>query len=309
MYLIFPCILLLLIICALLMTWRRKAITRKLCCMPVQEKLKKLNRLTQPFGFKYLLSQDIFTSLKDAWQRDLGYCWLYDRHAAAFGMVLDCETIYFDYRDCTWLIELWKGQYGINTGAEIGIYKADSLVPRNQRRSALFHTVPDKDLPFFEYTLYRGMMPVFRTAQRHWWLTGFRMGEYSEPDELFMKVSITFPSTEMQVAFVRGLIDRNYKPEDICIDHQQVCFDLCVPHTRQPRRPHSIRAAYSQWKNRIFLKLYCRVTKHFCLTLDKLLYLYEYLPFAFRHMLRIRTSRRPRRLKHRRSKRRHRHDC
>ena len=179
MYLIFPCILLLLIICALLMTWRRKAITRKLCCMPVQEKLKKLNRLTQPFGFKYLLSQDIFTSLKDAWQRDLGYCWLYDRHAAAFGMVLDCETIYFDYRDCTWLIELWKGQYGINTGAEIGIYKADSLVPRNQRRSALFHTVPDKDLPFFEYTLYRGMMPVFRTAQRHWWLTGFRMGEYS----------------------------------------------------------------------------------------------------------------------------------
>ena len=299
MYMILPCILFLLIICSFLMIWRRKCITRKICCMPIPEKLKKLNELTHPFGFEYLLSQDIFTSCVDAWQRDLGYCWFYDRHAAAFGMVLDCETIYFDYEGCTWLIELWKGQYGINIGAEIGIYRADSLVPRNQRHSTLFHTVPDEDLPFFEYTLYRGDTPLYRIAKRHWWLTGFRIGEYSEPGDLFLRVSITFPSTEMQVAFVKGLIGRNYTPEEICIHRQEVSFNLTVPHTRQARKKRPVRAAYSQWKNRIFLRLYCHVTKHFCLTLDKLLYLYEYLPFAFRHMLHIRSSRRTRRLKFR----------
>ena len=156
MYLIFPCILLLLIICALLMTWRRKAITRKLCCMPVQEKLKKLNRLTQPFGFKYLLSQDIFTSLKDAWQRDLGYCWLYDRHAAAFGMVLDCETIYFDYRDCTWLIELWKGQYGITTGAEIGIYNTTREDIQSEKFTGTYYEpISDEERLPLSLTLYK----------------------------------------------------------------------------------------------------------------------------------------------------------
>ena len=75
MYMILPCILFLLIICSFLMIWRRKCITRKICCMPIPEKLKKLNELTHPFGFEYLLSQDIFTSCQDSWQRDLGYCW------------------------------------------------------------------------------------------------------------------------------------------------------------------------------------------------------------------------------------------
>ena len=108
MYIIFPFILLLLIICALLMFWRKKAIIRKLCCMPVKEKLCRLNELIRPFGFEYLLSQDIFTSLKDAWQRDFGYCWLYDKSADLFNMVFDCEPVYFDHKGCTWMIELWK---------------------------------------------------------------------------------------------------------------------------------------------------------------------------------------------------------
>ena len=292
MYIIFPCILALLILCALLMAWRKRSICKKLCCMTIPEKLCRLNELIRPLGFEYLLSQDIFTSCSDAWQREFGYCRLYDSHAALFGMVIDCEPIYFDYEGCTWMIELWKGQYGINTGAEIGIYKADSLIPRNQRTSTLFHTVPDDDLPFFEYTLYHDSSLLCRIARQHWWLTGFRMGRYSEPEDLLMKASVTFPSCEMQLAFVKGLIDCGYSPKEICICNQEVTFDFSCPHTRQPRSSHSLRAAYSQWKNRIFLKLYLHMTRHYCLTVDKLLYLYEYLPFAFRRMIRIRAFRR-----------------
>ena len=42
--------------------------------------------------------------------------------APRFQMVFDALPVYFDYQKKTWLIEFWKGQYGINTGAEIGIY-------------------------------------------------------------------------------------------------------------------------------------------------------------------------------------------
>ena len=295
MYIIFPCILFIMVLCALLMVWRKKCIIKKICCMSVQEKLCRLNELVNPFGFEYLLSQDIFTSCKDAWQRDFGYCWLYDKSADLFNMVFDCEPIYFDYEGCTWMIELWKGQYGINAGAEIGIYRADGLVSRHQRTAAMFHTVPDSDLPFFEYTLYQDNCAMYRIAQRHWWLTGFRMGQYVSPDCLLMKTEITFPSCEMQHAFVRGLIDCGYAQEDIHVWNLQVACSFSRPHTRQPRCIHGIRNAFAMWKNRIFLKIYCHVTKHFCFTMDKLLYLYEYLPFAFRHMMHIRHKKKKRR--------------
>lgn len=295
MYIIFPCILFVMVLCALLMVWRKKCIIKKICCMSVQEKLCRLNDLVNPFGFEYLLSQDIFTSRKDAWQREFGYCWLYDKSADLFNMVFDCEPIYFDYEGCTWMIELWKGQYGINVGAEIGIYRADGLVSRHQRTTAMFHTVPDCDLPFFEYTLYHDHCAMYRIAQRHWWLTGFRMGQYAEPGCLLMKTEITFPSCDMQHAFVRGLIDCGYAQEDIHIWNLQVSFSFSRPHTRQPRCMHGIRSAFAMWKNRIFLKVYCHVTKPFCFTMDKLLYLYEYLPFAFRHMMHIRHKKKKRR--------------
>ncbi len=304
MYIIFPCILLFLLLCALLMLYRRKNIIKKICRMSVHEKLCRLNELIHPFGFEYLLSQDIFTSCFGAWQRDFGYCSTYDSHADLFNMVLDCEPVYFDYEGCTWLLELWKGQYGINIGAEIGIYKTDSLIPKIYRQSAMFHSVPDKDLPFFEMTLYHGTTPLYRVAQRHWWLTGFRMGEYAVPDTLTLKVSILFPSSEMQRAFTQGLKDCGYPSYDIDSCGQQVSFNYSLAHASQPKDSHRIRTAFAQWENRLFLKLYCHVTKPFCFTIDKLLYLYEYLPFVFRRMAHIRHMIHSRRHK---SERRHTH--
>ena len=306
MYVIFPYILIFLAICALLLIWRRKSIIRKIRCMPVPEKLSRLNKLVRPFGFEYLLSQDIFTSHMDAWQREFGYCKAYDQCASSFNMVLDCEPVYFDYEGRTWMIELWKGQYGINTGAEIGIYRADSLVPRIHRSSVLFHTVPDDELPFFEITLYENTTPLYRVAQRHWWLTGFRMGQYCEPETLLLRVCITFPSSEMNHAFIQSLASHSSFIHGIHFHGQQVSFDYGLPRMADgsipllcnPPRESPIRAAFSQWENRIFLRIYRHITKPFTCTADQLLYLYEYLPAAFRHMLRIRHKKTLRRQKH-----------
>lgn len=87
-----------------------------------QDRLEELNRDLKPFGFAYDPSQDLFYSLMDCWQRNFGYCRLYDEATATFSMIIDCEPIYFRYGGKKWLIEFWKGQYGMTTGGEIGIY-------------------------------------------------------------------------------------------------------------------------------------------------------------------------------------------
>ncbi|MEI3236147.1 MAG: DUF4474 domain-containing protein [Lachnospira sp.] len=91
---------------------------------------KLLDELMQPFGFLSCPQQNVITSDIDSWQRTFGYTRLFDYSAPHFKMVFDCEPVYFDYDNRTWLIEFWKGQYGISCGAEIGIYRADTILSR-----------------------------------------------------------------------------------------------------------------------------------------------------------------------------------
>ena len=60
-------------------------------------------------GYSYDMKQDMFYSRMDAWQREMGYCRLYDEVAAPCGMIIDCEPINFEYDGKKWLIEFWKG--------------------------------------------------------------------------------------------------------------------------------------------------------------------------------------------------------
>lgn len=119
------------------------------------EKIQLLNELAEPFGFCYVPCEDVFTSREDAWQRKQGYEALYDRAAVGAGMVFDALPIYFDYAGETWLIEFWKGQYGINTGGEVGVYHAGKVVPERYYRIAHFEAVEDQDMPFIQCRLDR----------------------------------------------------------------------------------------------------------------------------------------------------------
>lgn len=152
---------------------QEKRVIRRICKMSFCEKYCKLNELIHPWGFSYLPSQDIFTSELDAWQRKFGYHSLFDQSAPHFNMVFDCEPIYFNYQGRTWRIEFWKGQYGINTGGEIGVYCADSIVAPEQYADAHFHSVEDSQLLCLEMELYEKGCRLFRIRERHWWLTGF----------------------------------------------------------------------------------------------------------------------------------------
>lgn len=183
-------------------------------------------------GFTYDPAQDIIVSRMDAPQRHLGYCWAYDVAAPTVAMVIDAEPVYFTYDGKQWMIELWKGQYGLETGCEIGVYNRAQrrLVPGNR---GWFACVNDRDRLEMEFTLHRNGKALFtRPAERHWWLTGFRWGVFSEPEDLKMAASITLKDRAMCRAFRGALSTLGYR--GVSVDNNTVKFNFAKPRTRQP---------------------------------------------------------------------------
>lgn len=266
---------------------RKRKICKKICAMTEQEKCEKLTELITPLGYCYDYCQDVFSSTQDAWQRDFGYMEAYNYFAPKFNMVFDYEPIYFDYNDRTWLIEFWKGQYGINTGAEVGVYYSDSYVPPALRDITLFHCVKDKDMLPITLHLFQNDHTIAKLEEKHWWLTIFDVGNYSSPKDLSAHIGLTFPNKEMMNAFLTALYEKGYEKEKLCICGTKVLLLYDVCSTCSDSFYRRLLCSFAQWKNRLFCKLYLWVTKPFLTSLDRCLCLYYYLPFAFRHMLTI----------------------
>ncbi len=134
---------------------------------------------------------------------------------------------------------------------------------------------------------------------RHWWQTIFSMGVFSQPEELFMKIHICFPDIEMRNAFIEGLVGAGYDVDSIFLSvcHTDVSFSFCCPHGHCGIF-RKLYCCLVQHINHFYCRLYRFVTRPFTWTCDRLLYLYYYLPFCFRRMLRLRRH------KHCRKKRR-----
>lgn len=286
MYLLSGLLLLLCAVFFLLNHHRKKRILKKLGCMDTCEKIRLLNELAEPFGFSYDCREDIITSSTDAWQRQFGYCSLFDKSAARFNMVFDCEPVYFVCQNQTWLIEFWKGQYGINTGAEIGIYQADGIIDPGAYKSTFFHSISDAELLPMSMELFCKGKKLFGIRRRHWWLTGFCVGSYTKPRDLSLSCSLTFPNRCMLQSFVEGLLQAGYERCELSLCGQTVTFCFDVPRTKQPKVCPLLKW-WSSLQNRVFCSLYRFITRPFCCTPDRILYLYFYLPAAFRHLLRF----------------------
>lgn len=291
MYFLFGFFLIICIVFLCLGFYRKRCIIRKLCQMEFCRKVCLLKEILAPFGFCYRENEDIITTSVDAWQRRFGYRTLFDCSAHAFQMVFDCEPVYFYHEGRTYRIELWKGQYGINIGGEVGIYYAQGILSPEKFDTAVFHSVSDEELLVMDMTLCHKGQELFDYSQRHWWLAGFCMGQYCEPENLTMKVSITFQDYSMMKAFVESLINMGYQRCEIAVCNLTVTFVFACTHSKQPRCC-SLRARWSQWKNRLFCKVFLFVTRKFSCTLDRILYLYFFLPAAFRHMFLYKRNRR-----------------
>lgn len=204
-------------------------------------------------GFLYDPAQDIIYSKMEALQYGLGYHWAYDCSSALLSMIIDCERFYFTYAGRHWLIELWKGQYDLETGCEIGVYcdygsaavngqlnSRPGTAPAAGRvdfgaQSRFYSSVKPRDMLNMTSTLYRNGRKLFhRGPQLHWWLTGFKWGVFTRHTrELTMEVGIDFPNDEMCRAFKDAARGIGYHVREK--GALGVALTFHVPRTAQPQ--------------------------------------------------------------------------
>ena len=162
-------------------------------------------------GFSYNKKGKYFYSKVNCWQRKFGYNNLYDYGSR----VVNCNILwiksYFNAKNHSnkkkkWRIELWKGNYGVTMGGEIGLYykKESSKVPH-------YEAVSNSDMMKMSYKLtYRTLKGktkkiIERKETRHWWLNGFKFGHAWSIRRLHLDVSVEFPNSNMAKLFCNNL--------------------------------------------------------------------------------------------------------
>lgn len=156
-------------------------------------------------GFEYDANQNIFQSSINPWQRYFGFCQLYDICAPVTMMFYDTVRLKFDYGEYNWMVQIWKGQYGITSGAEMGIYHKPTT-----RATEFYDCATDENMVYMSFDVYKnGKFYFQRAEERHWWLTGFVLGEASSPSQLEMRNTITLKDKAMLSAFCGALEENN----------------------------------------------------------------------------------------------------
>ena len=167
------------------------------------ESADKTVQILNACGFEYDEKQGIYYSSVNPWQKGFGFNIVYDMAAPLAGMNYSTERIYFNYDNKDWMIQIWKGQYGMTAGAEIGIYnKTDKIMQ--------YDCVSEEEFLEMSFVLYNQGEEMFRRGpEKHWWLTGFKVLNVGIPILLDMDMTIKFPTKSMADAFEGGLKKAN----------------------------------------------------------------------------------------------------
>ena len=259
--------------------WRRKRIICKICNMCIAERCELLNKLIQPFGYSYILSQDIFTSRTDAGQQETGHCTVFNQTVSRPGMVFDILPVYFNYADKTWLIKFGKGQFGIRIGGRISFYYADHILDKREYKLTRFQRADNESMIKLSFSFYEKETEIPQLSAEHGWLAICKTGCFSMPSDLSMRISLSFPSYEMAIAFAEGLVSTGYPCYDVCIYQQTASFTF-NESVFVPNPFHRLRNRAVQYCNYFWCRVYRLFTRPFCLSVDRMLYLYYYLPLT-----------------------------
>ena len=190
------------------------------------EKENLLNSLLGPLGFYYESRWDVISDRTDARQKAFGYLDAYNRAAPYLSMVFDSYPIYFDYEGRSRLVQIWKGQYGICTGCEIGLYYADGIVKKSDYKKTLFHAAGESDWLDMSVTLWKDGKRIASLDKRQWWLTVFDPGNFSRPQELSMDVSVHLRNYEFGRKLCEALIEGGIKETDIFWSRRSIFFHV-----------------------------------------------------------------------------------
>lgn len=230
-----------------------------------------LNNMLKTYGYSYDVKQDMFISNHDAWQRKMGYSRIFDEAAAPLSMIIDCEPIYFEYDDKRWLIEFWKGQYGMTTGCEIGVYYTDYPDAKlDDVNVTWYYCAEDNNMLNMSFALIRDGKTLMKRVDKHWWLTGFKLGKFSNPSELVMYLKVTLKDNIMRDEFIKGLSRAGYNHNEIVVSGNTIGLIFQSPKTKQPFTRIKEIDDLTQSKNKLLCDKYIEITSGYDNILDKL---------------------------------------
>lgn len=162
-------------------------------------------------GFNFSLSEMMVYATLNAWMRDFGFCLFYDIAAGSMPLLWNYTTrrFKFEYDGLEWMIQMWKGNYLITNGGEVGVYNRTP-----EKFGSYYDTATDEQLMEMSLQIYHGdKLLVNQEPQMHWWINGFQMSDRLYiPESLTMKSSIVMPDEEMLKAFCES-IDNHYKKD------------------------------------------------------------------------------------------------
>ena len=167
-------------------------------------------------GYLYDPVNECFYTADDPWQRNFGYNELYDNAAGLTLMIIDTLRIKFPYKDKDWMVQVWKGQYGlILVGAEVGVYNK----PKD-RKLEHYDCAGDGDLLRMSMEVQKletvngkneWKRLFYRPYAEYWWITGFVFGnELGNYDNVRVNIRIAMKDYEMLNGFTKSLADQGY---------------------------------------------------------------------------------------------------
>ncbi len=150
-----------------------------------------------------------YTDDKECWQKNFGFNEVYDNFAPLSAMFYDTVRTTFVYGGKEWMIQMWKGQYGmVFVGGEVGVYT------RPIGSGGTHYVCADKEdwlnmeMAFMwdEYSDGNYRAVFNRDYTKYWWCTGFVVGfpngSLNKTLKEFRLVHhITFKDAEMADAF------------------------------------------------------------------------------------------------------------
>lgn len=159
-----------------------------------------------------------YTDDKACWQKNFGFNEVYDNFAPLSVMFYDTVRTTFVYGGKEWMIQMWKGQYGMAfVGGEVGVYTrpigsggthyvcADKEDWLNMEMAFMWDEYSDGN--------YRAIFN--RDYTKYWWCTGFVVGfpngSLTKTLKEFRLVHhITFKDTEMANAFCEAFENNGF---------------------------------------------------------------------------------------------------
>ncbi len=205
--------------------------------------LKDLLEGQQILSYQYSYIDDYYyTNDKEAWQYNFGFGKIYDFVSPYILLEYDYIRVFFTYEEKDWMLQMWKGQYGmVFYGGEIGIYNRPH-VDDGMSEWTFFQCPGEEDWLNMEMTLWHQQLDgswnreFTREYDKYWWCTGFKNGHLrqEEPaDELRLEGRITFKDEEMTQLVADGLKECGFKVseskdnvgiDEFCVDGNDIYF-------------------------------------------------------------------------------------